>query len=115
MSGSSALDMAVIPPAPSWEPLRLQVEATVRATGPDAGFRLRYDAGPDVAGADSSGQAAAGPWQAIPRTGWRTYTWTLDSARLTGVFGINLGLQSDSPIHSRYLVSEVRVHAERAP
>jgi hypothetical protein len=115
MSGSPALDMAVVPPTPSWTPLRLQVEVTVRGTAPDAGFRLRYDAGPEVPGTDSSGQAAAGPWQPVPRTSWRTFTWTLDSARLTGVFGINLGLQSDSPIHSRYLISQVRVHAERAP
>ena len=115
MTGAASLDMAVVPPTLSWAPLRLQVDVTVRAIAPDAGFRLRYDAGPDVPGADSSGQAPAGPWQSIPPGSWRTYTWTLDSVLLNGVFGINLSLQSDSPLHSRYLVSQVRVHAEPAP
>ncbi len=115
MSASTALDIAVVAPKPAWSAVRMEVEVTARATAPDAGFRLRYDAGPDVADTDGAGQAAAGQWQSISPKGWRTYTWSVDSARLTGVFGVNLTLLSDSRAHSRYLVSRVRVHVQPAP
>ena len=115
VSTSTGLDMAVVPPQPTWSAVRMEVEVTARATAPDAGFRLRYDAGPDVADTDGAGQAGVGQWQSIPTKRWRTYTWNVDSARLTGVFGVNLSLVSDSRSHAHYLVSQVRVHVQPAP
>ena len=85
MTGAASLDMAVVPPKPAWAPLRLQVDVTAgRRTGRRFPAALRR--GPDVPDADGSGQAAAGPWRSIRRR-LADLTWTVDSARLTGVFG----------------------------
>lgn len=115
LSTSSGLDMAVVPPRPSWTPVNLQVEVTARAVGAPASVGLRYDAASAAPGVDDAGQAAAGGWRPVRPGAWRTYIWNISSARLAGIYGVNLKLTSAASGSSRCVVSQVRVHAEPVP
>jgi hypothetical protein len=90
----------------------------VRGVREGAGFNLRYDADAPLATLDFAGQRVADDgWKETGTGDWRTLVWSFDDLRLSGMYGYNLMLDSDSQAHSGYQLSEVSllVLASRGP
>ena len=103
-TGTTVQQFAVDPSFLSYDSTPITVTAVVRRAGAaEAGFNLHYES------TKGWKRHAAGWYKIPPGDRWHTKTWTIKDAQFNGSWGHQLRLDSDSTLHSGYLIRSLTI------
>lgn len=100
---------AISPSFAGWTGKNLTLTIVMRGVSGNPGFGVKFDSALPYSQLDWAGDTSTGSWNYVSSDSWQTKTWTLTNFSLSGKYGFNLRLDSDSSVYSSFAIKSITI------